>query len=335
LNILVTGGAGYVGSHACKALTAKGYVPITYDNLSRSSPSAVKWGPLEKGDIADGQQLRAVLEKYRPRALMHFAAYAYVGESVEQPLLYYGNNFTGTAVLLQTLVDYYCIPIVFSSSCATYGLPEHVPIAEDHPQRPINPYGHSKLFVERMLADLHNACGLPWIALRYFNAAGADPDGEIGEAHDPETHLIPLVLAAARTGTPVRIFGNDYDTADGSCVRDYIHVSDIADAHVLALEYLLNGGNSCALNLANARGYSVKEVIAAAEAVCGRTVPSEVAARRPGDPPVLIGDASRAHVLLGWRPTRSNLEMQIADAWKWMKLRELVGVARSVSCSGG
>jgi UDP-arabinose 4-epimerase len=317
----VTGGAGYIGSHACKALAAKGYVPITYDNLSRGHVWAVKWGPFEKGDIADAQQLRIVLEKYRPRALMHFAAYAYVGESVKQPLLYYGNNFAGTAVLLRALVDYQCIPVVFSSSCATYGVPEHVPIAEDHPQHPINPYGRSKLFVERMLADLNVASGLPWMALRYFNAAGADPKGEIGEAHDPETHLIPLVLAAARSGTPLRIYGDDYDTADGSCVRDYVHVSDIADAHVRALDYLLNGGNSCALNLANARGYSVKEVIATAEIVCGRTIPTETAARRPGDPPVLIGDASRAHALLGWKPRRSNLHMQIADAWKWMKWR--------------
>jgi UDP-arabinose 4-epimerase len=320
LNVLVTGGAGYIGSHACKALAAKGYVPITYDNLSRGNVWAVKWGPLEKGDIADGQQLRAVIEKYRPCALMHFAAYAYVGESVEQPLLYYGNNFAGTAALLQTVVDYNCIPIVFSSSCATYGIPDRVPIAEGHPQRPINPYGHSKVFVERMLADLNVACGLPWIGLRYFNAAGADPDGEIGEAHAPETHLIPLVLAAARAGMPVHVFGDDYDTADGSCVRDYVHVSDIANAHVQALEYLLNGGNSCALNLANARGYSVKEVIAAAETVCRRTIRSETAPRRPGDPPVLIGNASRAHALLGWKPTRSNLEMQIADAWRWMRL---------------
>jgi UDP-glucose-4-epimerase GalE len=215
---------------------------------------------------------------------------------------------------------------IFSSSCATYGLPERVPIAEDHPQRPINPYGHSKLFVERMLADLNVAYRLPWIALRYFNAAGADPDGQIGEAHDPETHLIPLVLAAARAGTPVAIFGDDYDTRDGSCVRDYIHVSDIADAHVQALEYLLSGGNCCALNLANAHGYSVKEVVAAAEIVCERSIQSKIAARRPGDPPVLIGDATRARELLGWKPTRSNLGTQIADAWRWMKSRELVGL---------
>jgi UDP-arabinose 4-epimerase len=318
LNILVTGGAGYVGSHACKALAAKGYVPITYDNLSRGNLWAVKWGPLEKGELADVQQVQAVLEKYRPIALMHFAAYAYVGESVEQPLLYYGNNFAGTAALLRAVVNYGCIPIVFSSTCATYGVPECVPISEDHPQRPINPYGHSKLFVERMLADLNVACGLPWIALRYFNAAGADPDGQIGEAHDPETHLIPLVLAAARTGVTVRIFGDDYETPDGTCIRDYIHVCDIADAHVRALDHLRTGGRSCALNLANERGYSVKEVIAAAEKVGGRSISSEIAPRRTGDPPILIGDASRAHALLSWSPARSSLEIQIRDAWNWM-----------------
>jgi UDP-glucose-4-epimerase GalE len=321
LNILVTGGAGYIGSHACKALAAAGYSPIAYDNLSRGNRWAVKWGPLEQGDIADPACIRAVLEKYRPAALMHFAAYAYVGESVEQPLLYYRNNFAGTAALLQAVLGFRTVPVVFSSSCASYGVPERIPISEDHPQRPINPYGHSKLFVERMLADLHVAFGLPWMALRYFNAAGADPQGEIGEAHDPETHLIPLVLASARGGAPVRILGNDYDTPDGTCVRDYIHVSDIADAHVRGLKHLLDGGNSCALNLANSRGYSVKEVIAVAETVCGCAIPSEAAARRLGDPPVLIGDAHRAHALLGWEPTRSGLETQIRDAGNWMKQR--------------
>jgi len=321
LNILVTGGAGYIGSHACKALAAKGYLPISYDNLSRGNWRAVKWGPLEEGDIADAARLRLVLEQYQPAALMHFAAYAYVGESVAQPLLYYNNNFAGSAALLATVLDFRCIPAVFSSTCATYGVPERVPISEDHPQRPINPYGHSKLFVERMLSDLQVAYGLSWVALRYFNAAGADPGGEIGEAHDPETHLIPLVAAAARTGDAVRIFGTDYDTPDGTCVRDYVHVSDIADAHVRALEHLLKGGKSCALNLANARGYSVREVIAAAERVCGRPIRAEIAARRPGDPPVLIGDASQARALLGWRPERSDLEMQISDAWNWMTRR--------------
>src|SRR3984893_12493547 len=298
MNILVTGGAGYIGSHACKALAAKGFVPITYDNMSRGNRWAVKWGPFEKGDIADPQRLRAVLEKHHPIAVMHFAAYAYVGESVQQPLLYYQNNFAATAVLLRTVLDFRCIPVVFSSSCASYGVPEHVPIPEDHPQRPINPYGHSKLFVERMLVDLNVACGLPWMALRYFNAAGADPDREIGEAHDPETHLIPLVLRAARDGNPVAVFGDDYDTADGTCVRDYIHVLDIAEAHVRALEYLLGGGASCALNLANARGYSVKEVIATAERVCGKSIQAKMMPRRAGDPAVLVGSLERARAIL-------------------------------------
>src|SRR5262249_28647497 len=243
LNILVTGGAGYIGSRPCKALAAARYLPVAYDNLSRGNRWAVKWGPLEEGDIADAPRVRAVLEKYRPAALMHFAAFCYVGESVEQPLLYYKNNFAGTAALLQAVLAFRTMPVVFSSSCDSYGVPEQVPISEDHPQRPINPYGHSKLFVERMLADLHVSFGLPWVAFRYFNAAGADPDGAIGEAHDPETHLIPLVLAAARGGVPVRILGNDYNTPDGTCVRDYIHVSDIADAHVRGLTHLLDGGN--------------------------------------------------------------------------------------------
>jgi UDP-glucose-4-epimerase GalE len=315
----VTGGAGYVGSHACKALAAKGHVPITYDNLSRGKRWAVRWGPFEKGDIGDVRQVRAVLEKYQPSAVMHFAAYAYVAESVKQPWLYYRNNFVDTLALLQTIVNFRSIPFVFSSSCTTYGIPERVPITEKHPQHPINPYGRSKLFVERLLADLQVACGLPWIALRYFNAAGADPDGEVGEAHDPETHLIPLVLAAAHTGAPVRIFGEDYDTPDGTCVRDYVHVSDIADAHVQALDYLLNGRTSCALNLANSRGYSIKEVIAVAEKVSGSAVPLEIVGRRAGDPPVLIGDAGLARLALGWRPVHSDLETQIRHAWNWLK----------------
>jgi UDP-arabinose 4-epimerase len=318
MKILVTGGAGYIGSHACKVLAAKGYEPIVYDNLSRGNRWAVKWGPLELGDIADTVRLRAVLEQYRPAALMHFAAYAYVGESVEFPLLYYRNNVAGTSSLLQTLIDFQPIPVVFSSTCATYGVPETSPISEDHPQRPINPYGFSKLVVERMLADLDSADGLRSISLRYFNAAGADPDGQIGEAHDPEPHLIPLVLAAARDGTPLRVFGNDYDTPDGTCVRDYIHVLDIADAHVRAIDYLIGGGASCSLNLANARGYSVKEVIAAAERVCGKPIRVEMAPRRAGDPAVLIGAPDKAQTLLGWKPRRSDLELQIIDAWNWM-----------------
>jgi UDP-glucose-4-epimerase GalE len=323
MKILVTGGAGYIGSHACKVLATSGYEPVAYDNLSRGDRSAVKWGPLEVGDISDTDRLRAVFEHYRPIGLMHFAAYAYVGESVQDPLLYYGNNFGGTTSLLQALLDYQTIPVVFSSTCATYGEPIAIPISEDHPQRPINPYGFSKLFTEQLLADLDIAHGLRSVSLRYFNAAGSDPDGEIGEAHDPEPHLIPLVLAAARDGKPVRVFGNDYDTADGTCVRDYIHVLDIADAHVRALNYLLGGGAGCALNLANERGYSVKEVITTAEHVCGRPILIEMAPRRAGDPATLIGSSERARSLLGWKPARSDLRIQITDAWNWMKSEDL------------
>jgi UDP-glucose-4-epimerase GalE len=318
MNVLVTGGAGYIGSHACKALSQKGCLPITFDNLSRGNRWAVKWGPLEEGDIADGGRLREVLEKFDPVAVMHFAAYAYVGESVAKPLDYYRNNVAATSALLQTLIDFRPLPFIFSSSCATYGLPERLPISEDHPQRPINPYGQSKLIVERMLVDVHAAHGLPSIALRYFNASGADTEGEIGEAHDPETHLIPLALTAARDGTAIQVFGTDYETPDGTCVRDYIHVADIADAHVSALDYLLGGGQSCALNLANSRGYSVNEVIAAAERVVGRGIRVQRVPRRPGDPPVLIGTAERARHLLGWKSDRSDLQRQIADAWRWM-----------------
>jgi UDP-glucose-4-epimerase GalE len=320
VNVLVTGGAGYIGSHVCKALAQRGVAPITYDNLSRGNRWAVKWGPLEQGDINDVKRLSAVLKEYRPAALMHFAAYAYVGESVSAPLLYYKNNFASTAALLAAIIDFRSMPVVFSSSCASYGVPQRIPIPEDHPQRPINPYGHSKLFVERLLADLERACALPWVSLRYFNAAGADPDGDIGEAHDPETHLIPLVIRAAQTGSAVRIFGEDYETPDGTCVRDYIHVSDIADAHLRALDHLMHGQPSCALNLANERGYSVREVIATTERICDCRITAEVAPRRPGDPPILIGDASRARALLGWHPKRSELSVQIADAWNWMNV---------------
>lgn len=318
MKILVTGGAGYIGSHACKALAAGGFEPVTYDNLSRGNRWAVKWGPLEIGDISDERRLREVIERHQPAAVIHFAAFAYVGESVENPNLYYHNNVCGSATLLRTITRSKSIPVVFSSTCATYGIPDKNPISEDHPQHPINPYGFSKLVVERILADLDQAYGLRSVSLRYFNAAGADPDGEIGEAHDPETHLIPLVLAAARDETAITIFGNDYDTADGTCIRDYIHVVDLATAHVKALEYLLGGGKRCAVNLANSRGYSVLEVIEAAQRICGRSIKVKNAPRRAGDPAVLIGSAERARAMLGWVPARSALELQMADAWNWM-----------------
>jgi UDP-glucose-4-epimerase GalE len=321
-NIIVTGGAGFIGSHACKALANAGYTPIVYDNLSRGHREAVKWGPLEVGDIGNVERVREMLERYQPEAIIHFAAYAYVGESVQHPLLYYRNNVAGSAALLQAIIDFKPLPIVFSSTCATYGVPKRIPLTESHAQQPINPYGYSKLVVEHMLQDLGTSNRLPWVALRYFNAAGSDPDGEIGEAHEPETHLIPLVLQAALGGAPVQIFGTDYDTPDGTCIRDYVHVNDLADAHIRALRYLLNGGESCALNLANANGYSVKDVIVAAERVCNRKIPVNLAPRRPGDPPALIGALDRARDVLGWTPARSSIEVQIRDAWRWFNSNE-------------
>ena len=325
MKILVTGGAGYIGSHVCKALAARGYIPVTYDNLSRGNRWAVKWGPLEVGDIADSARLREVLERHAPATIMHFAAYAYVAESIEQPSLYYENNIGGSATLFRTVADWKIVPVVFSSSCATYGIPDKSPIPEDHPQRPINPYGYSKLVVEQMLADLERACGLPSISLRYFNAAGADPDGEIGKSHDPEPHLIPRVLAAARDGKAVTLYGNNYKTPDGTCIRDYVHVTDIADAHFQALGYLLAGGSSCALNLANARGHSVLEVLEIARRVTGKTIDVKVAPRRPGDPPILVGSANRAYTALSWKPARSTLKMQVGDAWRWMQRQKDCG----------
>jgi len=318
MNILVTGGAGYIGSHACKALAKAGYTPITYDNLVYGHRWAVKWGPLEEGDIADYARLNEVIAKYQPVAVMHFAAYAYVGESVEDPGKYYRNNVAGTLTLLEVMRDFSIDKFIFSSTCATYGVPEAVPISEDHPQRPINPYGASKLMIERMLQDFDVAHGLRSISLRYFNAAGADPDGEIGEAHDPETHLIPLVLdAAARKRPSITVFGDDYQTPDGTCIRDYIHVSDLADAHVLALKALESRAKTTAYNLGNGLGFSVKEVIETAERIAGKTVPFVIGQRRAGDPARLVGDSTRIRSELGWNPSYAELQLMIASAWDW------------------
>ena len=313
--ILVTGGAGYVGSHACKALARAGYRPVTFDSLERGHEEAVRWGPLVRGDILDRAAVAAALAEHRPVTVMHFAAYAYVGESVDDPALYYRNNVLGTLTLLEAMLEAGVTSFVFSSTCATYGVPEALPIPEDHPQRPINPYGRTKLVVEGLLRDMQPK-GLRWVALRYFNAAGADPDGELAEAHDPETHLIPLVIDAALGRIPhIRVNGDDYPTPDGTCIRDYIHVSDLADAHVLAMRHLLAGGDPVALNLGNGRGASIREVIRMVEAVSGRVVPVQMGERRPGDPPALVGDPSSAQRLLGWRPARGDLETIIRDAW--------------------
>lgn len=320
--ILVTGGAGYIGSQTCKALAAAGHEPIALDNLVYGHRWAVRWGPLEVGDIADRAFLDAVMERHRPEAVIHFAAFAYVGESTRDPGRYYRNNVAGTLTLLETMRDHGIPHIIFSSTCATYGNPRTTPIAEGHPQQPINPYGASKLMVERMLADFEAAHGLGWIALRYFNAAGADPDGELGEEHDPETHLIPLALEAALRGEPLlQVFGNDYPTPDGSCIRDYIHVSDLADAHVRSLDYLRGGGESGAFNLGTGRGASVFEVLACIEQVTGRAVPHAIVARRAGDPPVLYADARKAGRLLGWTPRYPDLSETITHAWRWLQSR--------------
>lgn len=316
--VLVTGGAGYIGSHACKALAQAGYTPICYDNLVYGHRWAVRWGPLEIGDIADRQRLDAVIEQYRPEAVMHFAAYAYVGESVQDPGKYYRNNVAGTLTLLEALRDHGIDKMIFSSTCATYGIPEQIPITEDHPQRPINPYGASKLMIERMLRDFEIAHGLRWIALRYFNAAGADSDAEIGEVHDPETHLIPLALQTPLgQRAALQVYGDDYATPDGSCIRDYIHVADLASAHVKSLEYLRAGGQSEVFNLGNGQGFSVFEVIEQARQITGRSFPVEVVERRAGDPPVLYASADRARNRLGWQPRYPELARMIEHAWIW------------------
>ena len=315
--VLVTGGAGYIGSHCCKALAEAGCTPVTFDNLSRGHADAVKWGPPVRGDLRDGAAVLAALRAHRAEAVIHFAALAYVGESVAEPQAYYDNNLGGMIGLLGAMQEAGLRRIVFSSSCATYGTPDRLPISEDMAQAPINPYGRTKLACEWMLRDAGTAWGLRHVALRYFNAAGADPEGEAGERHDPETHLVPLTLmAASGQGGPLRIFGTDYPTPDGTCIRDYIHVSDLARAHVQALDHLERGGESVALNLGTGRGASVREVVAAVEAVTGRAVPRIEEPRRPGDPAALYADPARAAAVLGFRADY-GLDRIVADAAPW------------------
>lgn len=316
--VLVTGGAGYIGSHTCKALHLAGFQPVVIDNLVHGHRAAARWGPLYVGDISDRTFVSSVLTKHRPAAVVHFAAYAYVGESLAHPEKYYRNNVTSTLAFLTALREHRINTIVFSSTCATYGVPDKVPIAENQPQNPINPYGSSKMMVERILADFDIAYGMKSVVLRYFNAAGADPEGEIGERHDPETHLIPLALRATAPNQPIlKVFGNDYETPDGTCIRDYIHVTDLAQAHLLALNHLLKGGSSETYNLANGNGFSIKEVIQSTEKVTGRKVQWRTEARRHGDPPILIGNSSKIRTQLGWRPLYTQLDEIIETAWRW------------------
>jgi UDP-arabinose 4-epimerase len=316
--VLVTGGAGYIGSQTCKALARVGLLPVVLDNLSHGHRAAVRWGPLVEGDIRDRGLVERAIREYHVDAVIHLAGNAYVGESMRDPGKYFSNNAAGSFSLLEAAQACGVGRVVFSSSCATYGVPESLPIDDAHAQRPINPYGESKLFVERALHWYHVAHGLRSISLRYFNAAGADLDGELGEEHDPETHLIPLAIGAALgTRPPLQIYGTDYRTPDGTAVRDYVHVADLADAHVRALEYLDAGGASTALNLGTGFGHSVREVVAAVERVARRALPHCEAARRPGDPATLVAAAGRSKDLLGWAPRHSGLETIIATAWRW------------------
>jgi UDP-arabinose 4-epimerase len=320
--VLVTGGAGFVGSHTCKALAAAGYLPIVYDSLETGHEWAVKWGPLEKGDLLDRERLREVLRKHSPQAVLHFAAYISVAESVAEPDRYHRNNVIGSQCLVEAMREQGIPHLVFSSSAAVYGTPERLPLTESHSLKPINPYGENKRLVETMLRDADRAHGLRSVSLRYFNAAGADPEAEIGEAHHPETHLIPLVLQAALGQRPaLQIFGTDYPTKDGTCIRDYVHVTDLAEAHVLALRYLAAGGASQSFNVGTGEGCTVREVVAAVEKVSGRKVPVVLAARRAGDPAGLVADASLIGRILRWKPRFPGIEQQVAHAWEWLRSR--------------
>jgi len=318
MKILVTGGAGYIGSHTAKFLAAAGHEPVIFDDMSQGHEWAVKWGPLERGSLADQGRLREVFAAHKVEAVVHFAASALVGESMSQPTKYFRNNTVATLNLLDAMREAGVATIVFSSTCATYGDPVRVPIDETHPQTPVNPYGESKLMVEKILRWYGSAYGLKWIALRYFNAAGADPAGEIGEDHDPETHLVPLVIGAALgTRPPVKVFGTDYPTPDGLAVRDYVHVMDLADAHRRALEGLGNGTASQAINLGTGQGHSVRSVIDTVNRVGGKKVPFEEAPRRAGDPPELVAAPGRAREVLGWSCRYAALEVIVEHAWKW------------------
>lgn len=315
--VLVTGGAGYIGSHACKLLAAAGHRPVVFDNLGTGWRAAVKFGPLIEGDLLDPAALRAAFDKVKPDAVMHFAALSNVGESTERPELYWRNNVVGSMNLLDAMRAAGVAPLVFSSTCAIYGVAETDVLTETHPQTPINPYGRSKLAVERMIGD-YAAHGLRAVMFRYFNVAGADPEAEIGEHHEPETHLVPTVLDVAAGARPeLTVNGDDYATPDGTCIRDYLHVMDLADAHVRGVDHLLRGGEALTLNLGTGAGFSVRDVIDAAEAATGLTVDRVIGLRRAGDPPKLVSGSREAERALGWRPRRSNMADIMTDAWRW------------------
>ncbi|MEM1048247.1 MAG: UDP-glucose 4-epimerase GalE [Pseudomonadota bacterium] len=315
--ILAVGGAGYIGSHTCLLLAEHGYRPVVYDNLSNGHEEFAQWGPLERGDIRDRNRLDEVLGRHKPAAILHFAALIEVGQSVHDPMAFYENNVMGSLTLLSAAHAAGVDALVFSSTCATYGVPNRLPIDETHPQDPINPYGRTKWIVEQALTDYGQAHGLRSVILRYFNAAGADPEGRIGEWHSPETHAVPLAIEAAlgRTGG-FKIFGDDYETRDGTCVRDYIHVMDLADAHVRAVRHLIDGGDSTALNLGTGTGTTVKELLSAIETASGRPFPVATDARRDGDSPTLVADNAKAREVLGWQPTRT-LDDIVGTAWNW------------------
>lgn len=316
--VLICGGAGYIGSHINKYLNRAGHDTIVFDNLIYGHKEAVKWGRFVCGDLKNQNEIDDVFDKNQIETVFHFAAYAYVGESVENPEKYYYNNVVCTLNLLNSMRKHGCKRIIFSSTCATYGVPLSVPILEDMPQNPINPYGASKLMVERIFRDYAQAYGLQFVVLRYFNAAGADPEGELGESHNPETHLIPLALdAAAGLRSDIKVFGTDYNTIDGSCIRDYIHVIDLANAHLLALRYLESGGQSDFFNLGNERGTSVLEVIDAVKRVTGRDFQVSLTDRRVGDPAKLVGGSEKAHKILGWKPQYEDIDMIVKHAWAW------------------
>jgi UDP-arabinose 4-epimerase len=317
--VFVTGGAGYVGSHCAKAFSEAGWTVVTYDNLSRGHRDLVKWGELIEGDILDRASLSAALARIKPDAVAHFAAFAYVAESMASPEIYYRNNVLGTMNLLDAVLEAGVSQMVFSSSCATYGISDDL-ITEETSQAPTNPYGESKLICEKMIRDYGAAHGLRSVILRYFNAAGCDPEGDTGERHDPEPHVIPLAIRGAMDGTfTFNILGHDYDTPDGTCVRDYVHVSDLADAHWRALDYLAKGGESDVFNLGTGHGHSVLELADAVSRVAGKPVPRVMADRRPGDPPRLVASADKAASVLGWKPQRSDLDTILKTAWAWFE----------------